>query len=396
LSRSLLVLVLLAVLSLPLPGPAGQAEAIGWPARSGGSRGASSSQPAAAPGAGRLQEVAPPGAVRKLQEALAERQPQLRILAPAAESVLNDAPWQLRLQVEDWPLVDAGRLGMGPHLVVQIDEGEPLRLTTPEATLPPLSPGSHRLTVYAARPWGEAVKSPGAIAQIRLHRLASTPLTLPAAGSAQLLPVSPQGAVAGEPVLLDWLLLDAPLQHLRGDDTNWRLRVTVNGDSFLIDHQTPLWLKGWRPGSNVVQLDLLDGRGEPLNPPFNSFVRELRLEPSAPRPAWFGATLAEGDLAILLGQAAVSPATEPPPTAEPEPQPEPEPEPEPQPEPEPEPEPEGAPAPDPETPLEPLREPEPEPEPELATEADLEQATRPMTPAPRSARMEVNPDGTLS
>jgi hypothetical protein len=183
--------------------------------------------------------VAPPPAVQQLQEALAERQPQLSILAPAAESVLGDGPWQLRLQVDDWPLVDAGRLGLGPHLVVRIDDGEPLRLTGTEATLPALAPGSHRLTVYAARPWGEAVKAPGAVAQIRLHRLAASPLTLPAAGSAQLLPVSPAGTVAGEPVLLDQLLIDAPLQHLRGDDTNWRLRVTVNGDSFLIDRQTP-------------------------------------------------------------------------------------------------------------------------------------------------------------
>ena len=36
--------------------------------------------------------------------------------------------------------------------------------------MPPLNPGSHRLTVYAARPWGEVVKSPGASRQIRLVR----------------------------------------------------------------------------------------------------------------------------------------------------------------------------------------------------------------------------------
>lgn len=346
--------------------------------------------------------------MRKLQEALAEHQPQLRILAPAAESLVNDGPWQLRLQVEDWPLVDAGRLGLGPHLVVQIDEGEPLRLTGREATLPALSPGSHRLTVYAARPWGEAVKSPGSMAQIRLHRLASTPLTLPAAGSAQLLPVSPEGAVAGEPVLLDWLLIDAPLQHLRGDDTNWRLRVTVNGDSFLIDRQTPLWLKGWRPGSNVVQLDLLDGRGEALNPPFNSFVRELRLEPAAPRPAWLNDALSDSDLAILLGQAPATAVPEAEPERAPEPQPERgmetrpaaphEPERELVEEPGKVPEPEPQPAMEPQQ-REPAARPVPTPgselEPELAEEALPEQEPRLMTPAPRSTRMEVNPDGTL-
>jgi hypothetical protein len=104
-------------------------------------------------------------------------------------------------------------------------------------------------------------------------------------------------------LLVDWLLVDAPLQHLREDDGRWRLRVTVNGDSFLVDRQTPLWLRGWRRGANAVQLELLDGRGEPLNPPFNSLVQEVRLDPKLPRPAWQGGLLTSSDLAILLGQA---------------------------------------------------------------------------------------------
>ena len=118
----------------------------------------------------RLQEVAPPGAVQQLQEGLADRAPRVRIVAPAADAVLEGTPWTLRLQVEDWPLVDGGALGLGPHLLVRIDAEEPLRLTSLEATLPALSPGSHRITVVAARPWGEAVKSPGAMDQIRVHR----------------------------------------------------------------------------------------------------------------------------------------------------------------------------------------------------------------------------------
>lgn len=306
--RDPLVLLLLC-LWLLLPGPAGdgQALALDWPGRSAPppreTLGVSSTQ--------RLQEVPPPAAVQQLQAALADRAPQVRILAPAAGALLSDEPWTLRLQVDDWPLVDAGALGLGPHLLVRIDGGEPLRLTRPEATLPALSPGSHRVTVVAARPWGEAVKSPGAMAQIVVHRTAANPLSLPPAGSPQLLPVSPAATAAAEPLLVDWLLVDAPLQHLREDDGRWRLRVTVNGDSFLVDRQTPLWLRGWRPGANAVQLELLDGRGEPLNPPFNSLVQEVRLDSNLPRPAWQGGLLTSSDLAILLGQAPPSASTPP-------------------------------------------------------------------------------------
>jgi hypothetical protein len=153
-------------------------------------------------------------------------------------------------------------------------------------------------------------------------------LSQPAPGSPQLIAVSPRGTAAGTPLLLDWLLLEAPLQNLRSGDASWRLRVSLNGDSFLIDQQTPLWLEGWRSGSNAIQLDLLDGLGEPLNSPFNSLVSEVILEPGAAAPRWQGGRLQPGELAILLGEA-------PPPVAldlEPDPEPETEPMPEPEPE----------------------------------------------------------------
>jgi hypothetical protein len=254
---------------------------------------------------GALQEVPPPGAVQQLNERLNERSPQVELLAPADNALLPAGPWTLKAQVKDWPLADAGTLGLGPHLVVQLDDQAPLRISSAEAaaaiTMPELSPGSHRVTLYAARPWGEAVKAPGASRQIRVHRVASNAAELPTGGSAQLIAASPDGLQQVEPVLIDWLLIDAPLQNLRGDDARWRLRISVNGDSFLVDRQTPLWLKGFKRGSNAVLLELLDGRGDPLNPPFNSIVREVLIG-SAPRPAWQRSSLSPDELAILSGE----------------------------------------------------------------------------------------------
>lgn len=271
-----------------------------------------------APGGGSaLQEVAPPAAVQELAERLAARNPRVEIVAPADDSLLPDGPWTLQMRVSDWPLADAGPLGLGPHLVVQLDQQPPLRIssstTAAELTMEPLLPGSHRLTVYAARPWGEAVKSPGAFSQIRLHRVGRNAAELPARGSAQLIAASPDGLQQDDPVLIDWLLLDAPLQHLRDDDARWRLRVSVNGDSFLVDRQTPLWLKGFRRGSNAVQLELLDGRGDPLNPPFNSLVREVVIG-GGNKPGWRRSTLSAAELASLSGEPTIPAA----PTAKPE------------------------------------------------------------------------------
>jgi hypothetical protein len=259
--------------------------------------------------AGRLQEVSPPPAVRQLASALAERSPQLQIEAPSSDSLLAGGDWQLRLRLSDWPLVNAGPLGLGPHVAVQIDDAPPLRLSERArgqgdqlvVSLPPLTPGSHRITAYAALPWGEAVKDPGATARLRLQAVAANPLALPAPGSPELIPVSPAELGGSEPLLLDWLLYDAPLQHLRRGDDSWRLRISINGDSFLVDQNAPLWLKGWHQGSNALQLELVDGRGEPLNPPYNSLVRQVNLT-GGPPPRWLGARLSSQELAVYLGQ----------------------------------------------------------------------------------------------
>ncbi len=376
-------------------------------------------RPAATPASGSidtgrsgLQEVAPPLAVQQLSQALDGRRPQLEILAPADGALLPAGPWSLRLRVEDWPLVDAGPLGLGPHLVVQLDGDPPLPLTTTSLTMRPLEPGSHRLTVYAARPWGEVVKSPGAQCQIRLHRVVANPLSQPAPGSPQLIAVSPRGEMAATPLLLDWLLLDAPLQNLRAGDTSWRLRVSVNGDSFLLDQQTPLWLEGWRNGDNAIQLELLDGLGEPLNPPFNSLVGEVSLEPDGERPRWQGGRLEPAELASLLGEA--PPPTPPAPEPEPDQVPEPEPEPEAAQEPEPDagseplsdgvaavdagPLPASPPSPDPEDPTEPevvLIAPEGADDPRESTVLPAPQAASASASAADAQRPDQEPDGSV-
>ncbi|MCT0219411.1 hypothetical protein KQ304_10455 [Synechococcus sp. CS-1329] len=270
---------------------------------------------------GSLREVSPPKGSQALRQRLAEHQPRLRILAPADDTVLPVAPWALELALDDWPLTDAGALGLGAHLVVQLDDQEPLRLGPDAAGTPvsqdnrlsvamaPLSPGSHRLTIYAARPWGEAVKDPGAATQLRLHGLAANPLSQPRRGTPQLVSSTPSDLIHHEPALIDWLLIDAPLQRLAGDGSLWRLRVTLNGDSFQVDRQEPLWLTGLHPGSNPLQLELLDGLGEPLNPPFNSLVQNLEMRPESP-PPWQRASISGEDLERLLGERPENPAEE--------------------------------------------------------------------------------------
>ena len=258
---------------------------------------------------GRLQEVSPPGAVQQLQQALNHHQPRLTLISPNDGSLLKDRRTSIEIQVEDWPLAEDPQLGLGAHVALQIDDQPPLRFSQASKgrltiDLPDLSPGSHRFSAYAAMPWGEAVKSPGANLQWRLDLVQELIGTQPEQDAPWLAVVSPAELGRGEPLLIDWLIWNAPLQNLREGDGRWRLRISVNGDSFLVDRQDALWLKG--AGNGGVQLELLDGMGEPITPVFNNQFRSLDAL-SGERPIWMQSKLSDEQIARLLGEVVPEP-----------------------------------------------------------------------------------------
>jgi hypothetical protein len=100
---------------------------------------------------------------------------------------------------------------------------------------------------------------------------------------------------------LDWIIWNAPLQNLRDGDGRWRLRLSVDGDSFLVDQQEALWLKGSPSSSgNLVQMELLNGVGEPITPEFNNQLIHQSGRKTPP-PTWLKARLTEDELARLSG-----------------------------------------------------------------------------------------------
>ncbi|WP_115019325.1 hypothetical protein [Synechococcus sp. UW140] len=268
---------------------------------------------------GGLQEVTAPGGVQQLRSRLDGHHPRLTLKNPQDGAVLSSKELELVVEVEDWPLVSDPDLGLGPHIALQIDNEPPLRFSSGEtssgagltvkATLPALTPGSHRLSAYAAYPWGEAVKEPGASLNWRLHQFQPLKGTQPDRNAPWMVMVSPAELGNGQPLLLDWLIWNAPLQNLREGDGRWRLRLTLNGDSFLVDRQDAIWVRQ-NEASEIVQMELLDGLGDPIDPTFNN---QLRFIPPRTRqkPAWLQSRLSESDVARLVGDPAPSPEPEP-------------------------------------------------------------------------------------
>ena len=261
--------------------------------------------PSQAP-SGRLQEVAPPGAVQQLRENLQRYQPNLRLITPTNDSLIDADSVNLVLEVIDWPVSRDLELGLGPHVVVQIDNQPPHQLDELDGSrvslrLDDLSPGSHRFSAWTAYPWGEAVKTPGANLQGRFHLWQRMEGTQPQNDAPWLVPVTTSANPALQPLLLDWIIWNAPLQNLRDGDGRWRLRLSVDGDSFLVDHQEALWLKGSSSSrGNLVQMELLNGVGEPITPEFNNQLIHQSGRNTTP-PLWLKAQLTQEELTRLSG-----------------------------------------------------------------------------------------------
>ena len=253
-----------------------------------------------------LQEVPPPEAVQQIIERLDKYHPKLSFVSPSQGEVLqNEGRFNLVLHVEDWPLVDDPELGLGPHVVVQFDDDPPIRTTNKDegnivVPIDGLSPGSHRISAYAAYPWGESVKGPVARAELRIHVVQKLQGSQPELDEPWLTVVSPSELSSNEPFLIDYLIWNSPLQGLKEGDDRWRMRVTVNGESFLLDRQEPIWLNGLTSNKSLVQFELLDGLGEPIKPFFNNLIRLVEGDETN-RPNWIQSHLSEYDLSRLVG-----------------------------------------------------------------------------------------------
>ncbi|MGK7888236.1 MAG: hypothetical protein AB4042_02815 [Leptolyngbyaceae cyanobacterium] len=238
----------------------------------------------------KISEVAPPQVIQALSTILADTTPQVDIVAPLPDVVLNQDEVAVQFQVEGMTIFQDETLGLGPHLDVLLDNQfyqsvydltEPLMMTD-------LSPGTHTLRAIATLPWQESFKTPSAQAQITFHVFAKTPAMTPEADLPVLTYHQPTGDYGAEPILLDYVLQPGIVRRSKAESNivaiapetaTWQVRATVNGESFSFDLLEPIYLKGFEVGKNWVQLELLDEEGNPIDSLFNNTVRLINYQP---------------------------------------------------------------------------------------------------------------------
>ena len=233
-----------------------------------------------------ISEVSPPAVIQQLRQSLEVYQPQVKIVTPKSEEILQDNSLKVNFRVKDLPVFKNSQFGLGPHLQVILDNEkyqEVYDLQQP-LEIPNLSAGTHTLRVFASSPWYESFKNEGAYDQVTFHVFTKSDHNNPDPKLPLLTYSRPQGDYGAEPILLDFYLTNAPLHLVAKEESNekigdWRIRCTFNGESFILDRWQSLYLKGFKTGKNWVKLEFLDGQGNPIKNVFNSSIRTITYNP---------------------------------------------------------------------------------------------------------------------
>lgn len=229
----------------------------------------------------KLIEVESPQGIRELGKSLDKYQPQVTIVNPKQAKLYTTNKIEVQLKVKDLPIFKNEEFGLGSHLNLILDN-EPDRaiynLEKP-LVLENLTPGTHTLRLFAASPWNESFKNEGAYAQTTFHILTKTDNKNPDSTLPLLTYSQPQGTYSAEPIMLDFYLNKTAQKNLANKNQDLFIRVTVNGESFIVDNWQSIYISGFKQGNNWVQLELLDGEGNQIDNVFNNTIRLITYNP---------------------------------------------------------------------------------------------------------------------
>lgn len=205
-----------------------------------------------------MAEVAPPKVIQELSSAFYYNRPQVKIVSPRADQVLQETKVDVKLDINDLEIFKNEALGLGPHIHLILDNEPYVAVydTAQTITFEDLKPGTHTLRAFASRPWHESFKNSGAFAETQFHIITETENNNPDSSEPLLTYSRPNGNYGAEPIMVDFYLTNAPLHTIAQADRkdkidDWRVRVTINGQKFILDSWEPIYLEGFNEGKKL-------------------------------------------------------------------------------------------------------------------------------------------------
>ena len=212
---------------------------------------------------------------------------QMQLRAPIANSIVPSGEVTFDYQITNFQLT---KMSGGPHMaqmansmkgqhIHNIVDNQPYTAHYDTKFTKPLADGQHAVLSFLSRSYHESLKHRGAY-DLRIINVGNaTPPNTPVLDvKAPTLfysrPKDEYKGVDARRIMLDFYLVNTTLEP--GGN---RVRATINGTEFMLEHWMPYQMEGLPAGENTVKLELVDGSGNMIPGPYNSVTRTFTVAP---------------------------------------------------------------------------------------------------------------------
>ncbi|MEQ9231333.1 MAG: phosphopeptide-binding protein [Cyclobacteriaceae bacterium] len=181
--------------------------------------------------------------------------------------------FELGVQTEDAGTRGIANSGKGQHIHFIVNNG-PYAAHYMSMINQEMEEGNYTILAFLSRSYHESVKSPGAyfVQNVTVGDVEPAEVDLSAP---HLFFSRPKGTYNGadtEKLMLDFYLLNCELSA-----DGFKVRATINDQSFNITEWVPFYIEGLGMGEVNIKLELLDAEGNLVDSPFNPVERTVTL-----------------------------------------------------------------------------------------------------------------------
>ncbi|MEZ4776659.1 MAG: hypothetical protein R3D00_26020 [Bacteroidia bacterium] len=212
-------------------------------------------------------------------------------LSLISSELTDDAKVNFNFEVQNYELgaqtpaiagLGLANSGKGQHVHLIVDNKPYSAHYEPVFSTDTLSEGNHVILAFLSRSYHESVKNtgPGAVSYyLEQFQVGAFSGEKPDLSAPHMFYSRPKGVYKGEEiknVLLDFFLANVTLSP-----DGYKVRATINGETFMLTEWVPYVMSGLTPGEVTIKLELLDAAGNLVPSPYNPVERTITLEAEA-------------------------------------------------------------------------------------------------------------------
>jgi hypothetical protein len=211
---------------------------------------------------------------------LRQMEPQAGANVPSGPVAFNYdvTNYELTKQTPDADHKEHANSQQGQH-IHNIVDNEPYTAHYKTSFTKDMAEGNHVVLSFLSRSYHESLKHEGAFELVTLRVGNPGEASTFDRNGQHMFYSRPKGEYAGDDtknVMLDFYLVNTTLS-----ENGNKVRATINGTEFMLNHWVPYSIQGLPMGENTIKLELLDQNGNLIPGPYNSVERKITLKPAA-------------------------------------------------------------------------------------------------------------------